>query len=50
VELLHSNRQYGFAQDLARQLAAFRLETEAEAAGVFTHVQVAGFMRQQGMN
>jgi hypothetical protein len=50
AEVLHGNAQYEFARDLARQLADFRLETEAEVAGVFNHVQVAGFMRQQGMN
>jgi hypothetical protein len=50
AELLHRNTQYGFAGDLARQLAAFRLETEAGVTEAFTHVQVAGFMRQHGMN
>lgn len=50
VEVLHSSSQYGFATELVRSLAAFRIESEEHVGETFGPVQVAGFMRTAEMN
>ena len=50
AEILYGNRQYGFANELVRQLAAFRLEVEMPVTDVFRHVEVSGFIRRHEMN
>lgn len=50
VEILHTSRQFGFANELVTALAAFRIAPQFEVAESLAPVQVAGFMRQTELN